>query len=137
MSDLAALASDTHKFESRYLDGLVAPFPAGAAVYEERSPLLHVERLSCPVIFFQGLEDEIVPPDQAERMVSALRARHIPVAYLAFAGEQHGFRRAETIIAVAEAELGVFGDVLGFTPADAVPHLLEEESPARSRHQAA
>jgi dipeptidyl aminopeptidase/acylaminoacyl peptidase len=126
VSDLAALASDTHKFESRYLDGLVGPFPASAAVYEARSPLDHVEGFSCPVIFFQGLEDEIVPPDQAERMVAALRERGIPVAYLAFPGEQHGFRRAETIVAVAEAELGFFGDVLGFAPADALPHLLDE-----------
>jgi dipeptidyl aminopeptidase/acylaminoacyl peptidase len=125
VSDLAALASDTHKFESRYLDGLVGPFPAAAATYEERSPIHHVDQFSCPVIFFQGLEDEIVPPDQAERMVGALRARDIPVAYLAFADEQHGFRRAETIVAVAEAELGFFGEVLGFTPADELPRLLE------------
>ena len=120
VADLEALARDTHKFESRYTDGLVAPYPAGVDVYRERSPIHHTDRLSCPLILFQGLEDMVVPPDQAEMMVAALDAKGVPHAYLAFAGEQHGFRQASTIVRVAEAELYFFGRVLGFTPADEV-----------------
>lgn len=116
VADLASLATDTHKFESRYLDRLVGPWPEAEAAYQERSPLAHAEQISCPVIFFQGLDDHVVPPDQAERMVAALSAREIPVAYLAFEGESHGFRLAETIQAVAAAELTFFGRVLSFTP---------------------
>jgi dipeptidyl aminopeptidase/acylaminoacyl peptidase len=123
IGDLAALARDTHKFESRYLDSLVAPWPAGAEVYRERSPLFHIERLSCPVIFFQGLDDRVVPPDQAVTMVDALRAKRLPVAYLAFPGEGHGFRRAETMRRALEAEFSFFARVLGFTPADSLPPL--------------
>jgi len=181
IGDLAALATDTHKFESRYLDGLIGPFfgavppepgspdtaapqtvrpeprrdveepvlsppkerespttplnsteaplasgllplasepLAGRALYEARSPIHHVEGLSCPVIFFQGLEDRIVPPNQAEAMVAALRARGVPVAYLPFEGEQHGFRRAENIKRSLEAELYFYGRIFNFTPAD-------------------
>jgi len=130
VSDLMSLASDTHKFESRYLDGLLGPLPDAADRYYERSPINHVDRLSCPIIFFQGLEDEIVPPDQAERMVSAMRERGIPVALLTFEGEQHGFRRAETIVSVAEVELAFFGRVLGFTPADPPPALVIDNEAA-------
>jgi dipeptidyl aminopeptidase/acylaminoacyl peptidase len=126
VSDLAALAEDTHKFESRYLDGLVGPWPEAAAVYRARSPIHHVDRLSCPIIFFQGLEDRVVPPNQAEMMVDALRRKGLPVAYLAFEGEQHGFRKAETIQTVLRAELTFYGRIFGFAPADPLPDLVIE-----------
>ena len=118
VSDLEALARDTHKFESRYLDRLVGPWPEAAELYRARSPIHHVGRLSCPIIFFQGLEDAVVPPNQAEMMVAALRRKGVPVAYLAFAGEQHGFRKAETIQTVLRAELTFYGRIFGFAPAD-------------------
>jgi dipeptidyl aminopeptidase/acylaminoacyl peptidase len=105
VSDVAALARDTHKFESRYLDWLIGPYPERADLYRERSPLTHADALRCPVIFFQGAEDRVVPPNQTEMMVEALRRRGIPVGYLLFAGEQHGFRRAETIKRALDAEL--------------------------------
>lgn len=114
IGDLEALARDTHKFESRYLDGLVGPYPERRDLYVARSPIHHVQRLSCPVIFFQGLEDRVVPPNQAEMMVAALRAKKLPVAYLAFAGEQHGFRRAESIRRSLDAELYFYSRVFGF-----------------------
>lgn len=120
IGDLEALARDTHKFESRYTDTLVGPYPGRKDLYEARSPIHSVDQLSCPVIFFQGLEDKVVPPAQAEAMVDALRAKGLPVAYLAFAGEQHGFRRADTIVRAREAELYFYGRVLGFTPADPI-----------------
>jgi dipeptidyl aminopeptidase/acylaminoacyl peptidase len=118
VADAETLAQDTHKFESRYLDGLIGPYPEAAEIYRERSPIHHVERLRAPVILFQGLEDEIVPPNQAETMVAALKQNGIPHAYLAFEGEQHGFRRAETEIRCLEAELYFYGRILGFDPAD-------------------
>ena len=105
VSDVAALARDTHKFESRYLDWLIGPYPERADLYRERSPLTHADGLRCPVIFFQGADDRVVPPNQTEMMVDALRRRGIPVGYLLFAGEQHGFRRAETIKRALDAEL--------------------------------
>jgi len=117
VGDLGALARDTHKFESRYLDGLVGPWPERQDLYEERSPIFHTDLLSTPVILFQGLEDEVVPPAQAEAMVAALRANGVPFAYVAYEGEQHGFRKAESIIRSAEAELSFYGQVLGFEPA--------------------
>ena len=120
VADLAALARDTHKFESRYLDRLVGPYPERSDLYEERSPLSARDGFSCPVIFFQGAEDRIVPPNQAESMVEALRAKGVPVAYLLFPGEQHGFRRAENIVRALEAELSFYGQVLGFEPAGGV-----------------
>jgi dipeptidyl aminopeptidase/acylaminoacyl peptidase len=120
VSDLEALATDTHKFESRYLDRLVGPYPERRDLYVERSPVHHVDRLSCPVIFFQGLEDKIVPPNQAESMVEALRRKGIPVAYLAYEGEQHGFRQAANIKRSLEAELYFYGRIFGFEPADAM-----------------
>jgi dipeptidyl aminopeptidase/acylaminoacyl peptidase len=126
ISDLEALAKDTHKFESRYLDRLVGPYPEAAALYRARSPIHHVERLSCPCIFFQGLEDAVVPQGQAELMVEALLKKGLPVAYLAFAGEQHGFRRAETIQIVLRAELTFYGRIFGFEPADPLPDLAIE-----------
>ena len=114
------MAADTHKFEARYLDSLVGPWPDAAGVYRARSPLAHTEQLSCPVIFLQGLEDRVVPPEQSEAMVAALEAAGIPVAYLAFEGEQHGFRKSETIRRALEAELWFYGQVFGFTPADEI-----------------
>lgn len=120
VADCETLAQDTHKFESRYLDTLIGPYPAMRQVYWERSPIHFAERLSCPVILFQGLEDRIVPPSQAEEMVQALEARALPYAYLAFAGEQHGFRRAETIQRTLEAELSFYSRIFGFPLTDEV-----------------
>jgi dipeptidyl aminopeptidase/acylaminoacyl peptidase len=120
VGDLEALARDTHKFESRYLDRLVGPYPGRRDLYIERSPIHHVDKLSCPVIFFQGLEDRIVPPNQTDEMVAALRSKGVPVAYLAFEGEQHGFRKAENIKRSLEAELYFYGRIFGFEPADQI-----------------
>ncbi|MBT6275480.1 MAG: S9 family peptidase [Chromatiales bacterium] len=117
IGELEALANDTHKFESRYLDSLIGPYPQMQALYKERSPINHIDGLSCPVVFFQGLEDRVVPPNQAEMMVSALKEKGLPVAYLAFEGEQHGFRQASTIKRTLEAELYFYGKVFGFEPA--------------------
>jgi dipeptidyl aminopeptidase/acylaminoacyl peptidase len=117
VADLTALAEETHKFESRYLDGLVGPYPEARDVYDERSPINHVDRLDSPLIVFQGLEDEIVPPNQSEMVVEALQRKDVTVEYHAFEGEQHGFRKSETVIAVLEAELAFYGRVLGFAPA--------------------
>ncbi|PWB65267.1 MAG: peptidase [Bradyrhizobiaceae bacterium] len=108
VSDIAALARDTHKFESRYLDWLIGPYPQAEELYRQRSPLHHAERLSKPVIFFQGEEDRIVPPNQTEAMVEALRRKGNPVGYLLFAGEQHGFRQAGNIQRSLDAELYFF-----------------------------
>jgi dipeptidyl aminopeptidase/acylaminoacyl peptidase len=120
VSDLSALARDTHKFESRYLDGLIAPYSTDRPLYQERSPIYAIEQLSCPVIFFQGAEDRIVPPNQAEMMVNALRAKGIPVAYVLFAGEQHGFRKSENIKRTLDGELYFYSRVFGFVLADDV-----------------
>lgn len=117
VADLEALATETHKFEARYLDSLVGPFPAAKDVYDARSPINHVDRLSAPMIVLQGDEDEIVPPNQSEMIVDALRAKGVDVEYLLFEGEQHGFRSADNIVAALEAELAFFGRILGFTPA--------------------
>jgi dipeptidyl aminopeptidase/acylaminoacyl peptidase len=114
VSDLEALAKETHKFESRYLDRLVGPYPERRDLYRERSPIHFTDRLSCPVILFQGLEDKVVLPNQAEMMVEALRAKGLPVAYVPFAGEQHGFRRAENIKRSLDAELYFYARIFGF-----------------------
>ncbi|MGY1987274.1 prolyl oligopeptidase family serine peptidase [Blastococcus sp. SYSU DS0669] len=114
VADLGALAAETHKFESRYLDGLVAPWPSGRAVYDERSPINHVDALDTPLAVFQGDEDAVVPPDQAEAIVAALRDKGVPHAYLLFAGEQHGFRKAENIRAALDGELSFYAQVWGF-----------------------
>ncbi len=113
VADLSALARDTHKFESRYLDRLVGPYPERADLYRERSPLEARDGFSCPVIFFQGSEDRIVPPNQAEAMVAALNAKGLRVEYLLFDGEQHGFRQASNIIRALEAELAFYRETLG------------------------
>lgn len=120
VSDLAALATETHKFESRYLDRLIGPYPERADLYRERSPIHFTERLSCPVIFFQGLEDKIVLPNQAEMMVEALREKGLPVAYVPFEGEQHGFRRAENIKRALDGELYFYSRIFGFELAEPV-----------------
>lgn len=114
IGDLEALARDTHKFESRYTDWLVGPLPEARELYRARSPIHHHERLRCPVIFFQGLEDRVVPPNQAEAMVDVLARRGIPHAYVAFEGEQHGFRRAENIRTALDGELYFYSQVFGF-----------------------
>jgi dipeptidyl aminopeptidase/acylaminoacyl peptidase len=130
VADCAALAVDTHKFESRYLDGLIGPWPAAKDKYYERSPIHFADRLSCPVILFQGLEDQIVPPAQSEAVAEALRAKGLPFAYLAFEGEQHGFRKAETIRRTLEAELFFYARVLNFEPADPIEPVPIENLPA-------
>jgi dipeptidyl aminopeptidase/acylaminoacyl peptidase len=117
ISDLAALVRDTHKFESHYCEALVAPLAERPEVYRERSPITHADHLRNPVIFFQGLDDKVVPPDQTERLVEALRRKGLPAEYHAFAGEQHGFRRADTLRQVLQAELAFYGRVFGFQPA--------------------
>jgi dipeptidyl aminopeptidase/acylaminoacyl peptidase len=130
VSDLGALARDTHKFESRYLDQLVGPYPASEAVYQARSPRFHVDQMKTPAIFFQGLEDPVVPPSQAVAMVEVLRAKGVPVAYLAFEGESHGFRQAANIKRSLEAELVFFGRILGYTPADDIEPVEIDNLPA-------
>jgi dipeptidyl aminopeptidase/acylaminoacyl peptidase len=120
IGDLEALARDTHKFESRYLDKLVAAYPAEAQVYKERSPINFPEQMTCPTIFFQGLEDKVVLPNQAEAMVKALDDQLVPVAYVLFADEQHGFRQAANMQRALEGEFYFYGRVFGFQPADAI-----------------
>ena len=114
IGDLEALVRDTHKFEARYLDKLVGPYPEAREVYRNRSPIHFSERLHCPVIFFQGLEDRVVPPSQAEQMVAALQRHGISHAYVPFEGEQHGFRRAENIATALDGELYFYSRVFGF-----------------------
>lgn len=118
--DLEVLARDTHKFESRYLDSLVGPYPEQKDVYQQRSPIHFTDRLACPLILFQGLEDKIVPPNQAELMANALRKKGLPVAHVPFEGEQHGFRRAENIKRALDGELYFYSRIFGFTLADTV-----------------
>ena len=123
ISDIEVLAHDTHKFESRYLDTLIGPYPEASELYRARSPIHFVDRLSCALILLQGLEDKVVPPNQSEMMADAVRRKGLPVAYLSFEGEQHGFRKAATIIRSLEAELYFYGAVFGFTPADTIEPL--------------
>ena len=116
VAELLKFAHDTHDFESRYLDGLIGPLPEAHDLYVERAPLSHVDAVSCPVLLLQGLEDKVVPPSQAEMFRDALVAKGLRHAYLAFEGEQHGFRQAANVIAALEAELSFYGQVFGFTP---------------------
>lgn len=118
IGDLESLATDTHKFESRYLDRLVAPYPEGRDTWVERSPIHHLDRLACPMLILQGADDTVVPPAQAHAMADAVRAKGLPVRLRVFEGEGHGFRQASTITAVAEEVLAFLGHVHGFTPAD-------------------
>ena len=114
VADLGALAAETHKFESRYLDGLVGPWPAARAIYEQRSPISHTDLMDRPLIVFQGLDDPVVPPNQSEMIVAAVRSKGVPVAYVTFPGEQHGFLRAANIRAALDGELSFYAQVLGF-----------------------
>lgn len=118
IGDVEALCADTHKFESRYGDYLVGPYPEMKQLYMERSPIHYTEKLNCPVIFFQGLEDAVVPPSQAEAMVNALKKKGLPVAYIAYEGEQHGFRKAENIKRTIEGEFYFYSRIFGYKPAD-------------------
>jgi dipeptidyl aminopeptidase/acylaminoacyl peptidase len=132
LADLEPFATGgTHKFESRYLDSLVGPYPEDADRYRARSPIHFADMLSCPVILLQGLEDEVVPPHQAEIMVEALEAKGLPYAYLPFEGEQHGFRKAENIEAAYEAELSFYAQVFGFEPAGPIPAVAIRNLPPR------
>lgn len=123
VADLTSLFSDTHKFESRYDHWLLGPRPDSEMLYHDRSPINFVEQIDCPVILFQGLEDKVVPPNQAEQIVATLRRRGLPVSYIAFADEGHGFRRAENIKRALEAELAFYGRIVGFEPADELPEI--------------
>ena len=123
ISDLEVLAGDTHKFESRYLDSLVGPYPAMKSTYRDRSPIHFVDKLNCALILLQGLEDKVVPPEQSEMMAAAVRQKGLPVAYVTFPGEQHGFRKAENIVRALESELYFYGKVFGFTPAGELPQV--------------
>ncbi len=116
VADLEALAVETHKFESRYLDGLIGPYPERRDLYEARSPIHHTDGFDRPLIVLQGLEDEVVPPNQAEMIVNALRAKRVPVAYVTFPGEQHGFRQAANIRKALDSELSFYAQVFGFAP---------------------
>ena len=121
ISDLETLLTDTHKFEAHYTDQLIGRYPEQQAVYYQRSPIHFVDQLACPVIFFQGLEDKVVPPSQAEKMVAALQSKGIPVCYVTFENEQHGFRKAASIKTALDAELYFYSVIFGFTTPDELP----------------
>ena len=121
IGDIEAMARHTHKFESRYFDGLIGPLPASRDAFVSRSPIHFVTRLSCPLILFQGREDKVVPLSQSQMMADAVRDKGLPVALLTFEGEQHGFRKADSMIRCLEAELFFYGAIFGFTPADSLP----------------
>jgi dipeptidyl aminopeptidase/acylaminoacyl peptidase len=123
IADWEPMLSETHKFEARYFDSMIGPYPERRDLFRERSPIHFIDRVRRPIIIFQGLEDRIVPPNQSSMMFEALRDRGIPCAYIAFEGEQHGFRREDTIVRTLEAELGFYCAVLHLEPADALPHV--------------
>ena len=133
IGDLSELAKETHKFESSYLDVLIGSLPEENSDISDRSPIKFVEMLTCPVIFFQGLEDKVVSPAQAEAMVTALRKNGIPVAYLPFSNEGHGFRQSENIKRALEGELYFYGRVFGFQPADNLPTVSIENAGGLSK----
>lgn len=137
IGNLEALQVEGHKFESRYSERLIGPWPASRDLYRERSPIFSADRITAPVLVLQGLDDRIVPPSEAERIVDALFERRIPHAYLAFEGEDHGFRKAENIIRSAQAELSFYGQVFGFEPADVMePIRIESLEGWRTAHPA-
>lgn len=129
IGDITALATDTHKFESRYPDSLVGPYPEAADVYADRSPINHVDQLTAPILLLQGTEDKVVPPNQAETFAAAARAKGLPVALIMYEGEGHGFRRSENIVNSVQAQLSFLGRVFGFTPADDLPPIVIENLP--------
>jgi dipeptidyl aminopeptidase/acylaminoacyl peptidase len=131
ISDLEVLARDTHKFESRYLDSMIGPYPELKEVYRTRSPIHYVDRLACALILLQGLDDKVVPPNQSQMMADAVRSKGWPVAYLTFEGEQHGFRKAATIVRSLEAELFFYAAVFGFSPADPIDPIPIDNLPSR------
>jgi dipeptidyl aminopeptidase/acylaminoacyl peptidase len=130
VSDLKGLDADSHKFESHYNEYLIAPKPEADALYLARSPIHHTDALKRPMIFFQGLDDKVVPPPQSEVMVDALRARGVPVAYITLEGEGHGFRKAESIVQTLEAELYFYLKVFGIAPPTGLPAVAIENLPA-------
>ena len=134
VSDLEGLVRDTHKFEARYLDRLVGPYPENKLLYRERSPIHHSDQLFCPVIFFQGREDKVVPPNQAQGMVDALKRKGLPVAYVLFDGEGHGFRQGDSIRRALDAELYFYGRVFGFVPADVLDPVVIHNLPEEDDH---
>lgn len=133
VSDLEALAQDTHKFESRYMDSMVGPYPETRDIYIQRSPIHFTDKLNCPLILLQGLEDKVVPPAQAETMFEAVRKKGIPVAYIPFEGEQHGFRQAANIKRSIEAEFYFYSQIFGFEPADEIEPVEIENYPNNSK----
>ena len=133
VANLETLATDTHKFESRYLDSLVAPLPAGQAIYRARSPVHHMALCRAALITFQGSDDQAVPPKQSRDIVAAARAAGCPVAYLEFAGEGHGFRQGPNIVRALQAELVFLGRVFGHQPADDLPPLAIDNEDALPR----
>jgi dipeptidyl aminopeptidase/acylaminoacyl peptidase len=132
VSDMTVLARDTHKFESRYLDSLIGPLPQAQSVYDDRSPLNHLDGFKVPLIVFQGADDPVVPPNQSALIVDALRSRRVPLCYLLFAGESHGFRKPENIVRSLQSELSFYGQVFGFSPADELPPLTIEHLTPRT-----
>jgi dipeptidyl aminopeptidase/acylaminoacyl peptidase len=131
VSDIEALARDTHKFESRYLDQIIGPYPERRDLYRERSPIHHLDGFRAPLLLLQGLDDHVVPPNQSEMIFEALKSRGIPTAYLAFEGEGHGFRKAENQIRALDAELYFYSRVLVFDLADTLPAVAIEGLPAK------
>src|SRR5438034_10904579 len=132
VADLVTFHDDTHKFESHYDEYLIGAWPAAIDVYRDRSPITHADSISDPLLLLQGLDDKVVPPSQAEVIVDALRRRGIPYAYIAFAGEGHGFRKAENIKRAAEAHLSFLGQVSGFESADEIEPIEIENLDAAS-----
>jgi dipeptidyl aminopeptidase/acylaminoacyl peptidase len=131
VSDMEALVQDTHKFESRYLDRIVGPYPAYKPVYKSRSPINNIDKLARPIIFFQGLDDKVVPPSQTELMVDGLRKKKIPVCYISYEGEGHGFRKAENIKRTLDAEYLFYARMFKITPADELEEIdIENFDPA-------
>ena len=118
VSDIESLANETHKFESRYLHNMIGPYPEAVDLYRARSPIHFTAQINCPLILFQGLEDRVVPPNQAELMYKALKEKGLPVAYVPFAGEQHGFRQAENIKRALDGEFYFYSRIFNFKPAD-------------------
>src|SRR4029078_5302726 len=129
VSDLDSVKQDCHKFESRYNTSLIGPYPGATALYQQRSPIHFTDRLSCPMILFQGLEDKVVPPNQTEMMFEAVRKKGLPLAYIPFEGEQHGFRRAENIKRSLDAELYFYSRIFGFELAEPVEPVEIENLP--------